>query len=432
MQKKVIVIGGGFAGLTAAAYLVKNKFHVTLLESSPKLGGRAYTFKYKEANATIDNGQHILMGCYFETLKFLDMIGAKNNFQFQKKLEVNFVKENFEVLPLIAFTSIYPLNLLIGVMNFKAISLSERLNLLKVFAKLPFYKSGKFSKINVKQWLEMEDQSKNVQVAFWKILAVGALNTSIEKASAVIFIDILKQIFLNGSKAAAIVLPKYGLSDSYCKDAVEFICSNGGEIKLSDTVTYLSVNDGLITNIKTINNTYAGFDFVVTAVPAYAFSKILDDKTNINIPDFNYSSILNIHLWYKENSLPSGFYGLISSPVHWVFNKGTHLNIVISDADYLVAKSDEEILKMVNTELKKFFNFNPDSITKHKIIKEKRATFVPSAEVLSNRPLQRSHIKNLLLAGDWVDTGLPSTIESAAKSGRIAAEIIMNECKLKN
>jgi phytoene dehydrogenase-like protein len=100
MQKKVIVIGGGFAGLTAAAYLAKNKFKVTLLEGSPKLGGRAYSFLDRETNTIIDNGQHILMGCYNDTIKFLSLIGASDNFILQNKLEVNFVKEGFQILPL--------------------------------------------------------------------------------------------------------------------------------------------------------------------------------------------------------------------------------------------------------------------------------------------------------------------------------------------
>jgi zeta-carotene desaturase len=87
MQKKVIVIGGGFAGLSTAAYLAKNNFKVTILEASPKLGGRAYSFFDSETKTVIDNGQHILMGCYYETISFLSLIGASENFYFQKKLK---------------------------------------------------------------------------------------------------------------------------------------------------------------------------------------------------------------------------------------------------------------------------------------------------------------------------------------------------------
>lgn len=427
MQKKVIVIGGGIAGLAAAAYLAKNKFKVTLLEASPKLGGRAYSFLDKDTNTIIDNGQHILMGCYFETLKFLSLIGAKENFYFQKRLEVNFVKEGFQILTLKSVPLFYPLNLIIGLMNFTAINLSDRFNLLKVFLKLPFYSSDKFSEMNVKEWLNFENQSQTVQDSFWKILAIGALNTSIEKASAKIFIDILKQIFLKGNKSASIILPKYALSESYCSSAEKFILENGGEIILSESVEKIIISNEKITDIHSSKNVFLDFDFVISAIPAYALSRIIEDENKINIPDFKYSSILNIHLWLKENIIPEGFFGLINSPLHWVFNKGTHLNIVISDADELVNKPDEELFNMVKNEMQKFFLLDSKLITKFKIIKEKRATFNPSNDIINKRPAQKTQIKNLVLAGDWVDTGLPSTIESAVKSGRVAANIIIGE-----
>lgn len=427
MLKKVIVIGGGFAGLSAAAYLAKNKFKVTLLEASPKLGGRAYSFLDKETNSVIDNGQHILMGCYHETLKFLSLIGAKENFHFQKRLEVNFVKEGFQVLPLRSFSFVYPINLLIALLRFEAISFSERIGLLKVFIELIFLSSDKFSNMNIKNWLEKEKQSQNVQDAFWRILAVGALNTNIEKASAKMFIDILKQIFLKGNKSATIVLPKYGLSESYCKNAEKFILNNEGEIILSEPVEKIIISDGMLAEIHSSNQAFLDFDFVVSAIPAFSLARIIDDETNFIFPDFKYSSILNIHLWLKQNILPDGFFGLINSPLHWVFNKGTHLNIVISDASELLNKSDEDLIEMVKDEMKKFFLLDSKLISGHKIIKEKRATFIPSSDIIDKRPAQETQIKNLILAGDWVDTSLPSTIESAVKSGKAAADVIISK-----
>jgi len=426
MPKKVIVIGGGFAGLTAAAYLSKNNYQVTLLEASPKLGGRAYSFHDKETNTVLDNGQHILMGCYFETLNFLSLIGASENFNFQKRLEVNFVKEGFRVLPLKSFPSFYPLNLLVGMLKYKAINISERMSLIKIFLKLPFYSVDKLSQLNIKDWLDKENQTINVQDAFWRILAVGALNTSIEKASAKVFIDILRQIFLTGKKAATIILPKHGLSESYCKNAEEFIRHNEGAVVFSDAVNKLILKDEKINEVHTTNKVYSEFDYVVTTIPSYALSRIIDEEMKINIPELTYSSILNIHLWTKDKSFPEGFYGLINSPIHWVFNKGTHLNIVISDADELVNRQDEEIMMMVEEEMNKYFLLPPDSISSYKVIKEKRATFIPSGDIIDKRPLQQTKIRNLVLAGDWVDTGLPSTIESAVKSGRIAAEMILS------
>jgi len=425
MQKKVIVIGGGFAGLTAAAYLAKNKFKVTLLEASPKLGGRAYSFHYKETNTIIDNGQHILMGCYYDTIKFLSLIGASDNFIFQNKLEVNFLKEGFQILPLKSFPVFYPLNLILGLMNFGAINFGDRAKLLKVFMKLPFYSAVNYSNLRIEEWLQKENQSQAVQEAFWKILAVGALNTSIKKASANIFIDILKQIFLRGNKASTIILPKYGLSESYVKNVQQFIMQLGGEIFLSESIDKVVIEDSSLVELHSPKKVYSEFDYVVSAVPSFAFAKLFDETHKFNIPDFEYSSILNIHIWLKKNVLPDGFFGLINSPLHWVFNKGTHLNIVISDANELVNNSDEELIEIVKVEMHKFFLSERELISNYKIIKEKRATFIPSNSIIDKRPAQKTKIKNLILSGDWVDTGLPSTIESAVKSGRVAAEIVI-------
>jgi uncharacterized protein with NAD-binding domain and iron-sulfur cluster len=107
-----------------------------------------------------------------------------------------------------------------------------------------------------------------------------------------------------------------------------------------------------------------------------------------------------------------------------VFNKGTHINIVISDANEFTNKSDDNILELLKGELKKYFLLDSELISKYKVIKEKRATFIPSKEIINNRPSQKTNINNLVLAGDWVDTGLPSTIESAVKSGRVASKIV--------
>ena len=138
--------------------------------------------------------------------------------------------------------------------------------------------------MNIKEWLEKENQSQDVQAAFWRILAVGALNTSIEKASAKIFIDILKQIFLKGNSAATIVLPKYGLSESYCKNAEEYIVKNGGEIILSEPVEKIIISDDNITEIHSSKKVFLDFDFVVSAIPAFAMNRIIDDENKISNP----------------------------------------------------------------------------------------------------------------------------------------------------
>ena len=179
-----------------------------------------------------------------------------------------------------------------------------------------------------------------------------------------------------------------------------------------------------IKEIRNSHQSYSDFDFVISAIPAFALNRIIGNPKVLTFPEFEYSTILNIHIWLKKNALPIGFFGLINSPLHWVFNKGSHLNIVISDANEIAVKSDQELIAIVKEEMKKYFLLDPDLISDYKILKEKRATFIPSKEIVGTRPNQKTKIKNLVLAGDWVNTGLPSTIESAVKSGRVAAEII--------
>jgi squalene-associated FAD-dependent desaturase len=424
-SKKVIIVGGGFAGLSAGVFLSDAGFNVEILEASPKLGGRAYSFVDEISNSVIDNGQHILMGCYNDTLKFLRLIGAEDNLIFQNRLKVNYLKKDFELFTLKAFPLPYPFNLLFGLLNYKAISLNERLKLLKFFLKIHLYADRELSKLTVKEWLEKEGQNENIRKAFWDFLAIGALNTSIEKASAKTFSDILKEIFFRGNKAATIILPRYGLTETYCNNSVQLIEEKGGTIALSEQVLEIKVINNFVSEVVTSKRSIKDFDFVISSVPQYALGKIISEE-NI-IPQFNlsYSSILTIHIWLTENKLKEDFYGLIGSPIHWVFNHGSHISLVRSDADEIIEKSKEEILDIAACELKKFMIIDNDKIKSYKVIKEKRATYIPSNNILNKRPHAKTKVKNLFLAGDWIETGLPSTIESAVKSGRIAAEEII-------
>ncbi len=425
-MKKCIVIGGGFAGLTAAAYLSNSGFKVELLEASPKLGGRAYSFKDSSTGSTIDNGQHIMMGCYYDTLKFIKLIGAEDNFLFQKRLEINFLTSDSKLIELKSFPLPYPFNLLFGLMNFKAISISNRIRFLKLFLKLPFINIEKLKELTVYDWLIKENQNEKIREAFWEILSVGALNTSIKKASALTFAIILKEIFLKGNKSATIILPKYGLSESYCESAASFIRKKNGIINLTEAVERMAISDGKIVEIETSKRKIDDFDFVISSVPFHAIKKIIPQLKYQKNFELSYSAILTVHIWLKENMLKEKFYGLINSPVHWLFNHDDHFTIVVSDANDLIEKTKEEIFEVIYSELEQFIKIKKSDILSYKIIKEKRATFIPSKEILFNRPKSITEFNNLFIAGDWTDTKLPSTIESAVKSGRVAAAQIIN------
>src|ERR1035438_4301250 len=374
-MKKIVVIGGGFAGLSAASFLSNSGFKIELLEASPKLGGRAYSFVDHETGAVIDNGQHILMGCYNETLKFFRLIGAENNLSKQSHLSLNFVKQNFELCPLLVSGSLYPFNLLSAVLNYSAISFYEKLLFIKFFSKIYLYTDKDLKKLTVYEWLLLEKQTPNLIKSFWEILSVSALNTDIKKASANIFAAVLKNIFFNGNDASVIILPFLGLTETYCDNAFRFITNKKGSVSLSEPVITLNVitgsdketlpfllvmkgsvslsepvitlnvQDGIIKEIVTTKRVISGFDCVISALPLYALKKIVTENNFLSDLELDYSSILTVHLFLKKNWIGNSFYGLIDSPVQWIFNKGTHLTVVISNADKFMDVSQEEIIE---------------------------------------------------------------------------------------
>jgi squalene-associated FAD-dependent desaturase len=426
-MKRCLIIGGGIAGLNAASILTSKKIPVTLIESSPKPGGRTYSFLDKDTDTVIDNGQHIMMGCYSDTLSFVKLIGAENNFDYQKNLTLNFLHKSKKHYRLNANVYFYPVNLLYAILRYNILSTNEKFSFIGFILKLPFLSERSLRNLNVKEWLVKENQSVNAIKYFWEILCVGALNTSLEKASALIFYKILMQIFLKGNFASTIILPKHGLSESLIDSAIFFIVKNGGKIIPSETVKELIIENQKIVTVKSDTNSYNNYDFVISALPLYGLEKIIPLKAlDINL-EIQYSAILNIHLWISGFKFQEKFYGLLDSQLHWIFVKENHINIVISNANTMAEKSKEEIFDLVMDELEQFISINKSDVQHYKIIKGKRATFIPEIDISNRRPNSKTKIKNLFLAGDWINTGLPSTIESAAKSGRIAADLVFHE-----
>lgn len=427
-MRKCIIIGGGLAGLSSGVYLSRAGINVTILEASPKLGGRSYSLKDNATGDIIDNGQHLLMGCYNYTLDFLRLIGTEHLLPFPKNLSVKFVNRNAEQSELTASAYFYPFNLLVAFLNFRAISFKERLSAAFFAGKILLYSDKELKRLTVLELLRKENQSDRTIKSFWEIIAAGALNADLDKVSAKLFTDILKQIFLTGGKSFLTLVPQTGLSELYCENALEFIRQRGGEICCSTKIEKLNFERNKIVSIASNKEIFENFDFVVSAVPPYALSKLTDNELEeeLNLNKFQTSPILSAHLWLKENKFKESFYGLIESDVQWVFNHGSYISITISNAEKFINMDHDEIKNIMLCDLKKYFPFfSESSVSQIKIIKEKRATFVPSNEILNLRPGSNTKYKNFFLAGDWTDTALPATIEGAVKSGKTAAENIL-------
>ncbi len=423
-MKKCLIVGGGLAGLSSAVSLAKQNINVHLIEASPKFGGRAYSFLDEKSGNEIDNGQHLLLGCYYETIKFIKLIGAENLFHFQKQLEINFVARDKIKHQLKPTDLPYPLGLFFGLLNYDVLSIADKIKIILLIAQLPFIQSEKYLNISVEDWLIEQSQSRNCIKSFWEIIAVGALNSQLKDASAKMFIDILKVIFLGGSDASAMIIPKVGLSKAFVDPAVNFLNANNTELLLSEKLLEISSTQNKAVAVRTDKGNINDFDAVVLAIPSYALNKI--NATNIILEndktDLSTASILTLHLWLKENKLKKPFYAFIDSRLHWVFNHGEYITTVTSSADELIEKSQEELFSIISAELSSYLGINIENISSYKIIKEKRATVIPNKENLMKRPSTKTKLENVFLAGDWTNTGLPATIEGAIKSGNIAAK----------
>ena len=424
-MKHVCVIGGGLAGLSSAVYLSTRGYKVELIEASPKLGGRTYTLHNPAFDDYYDNGQHILMGCYLESIAFLKTLGTFDKLHSQVALNVNFVERGGRIACLNIPKRGYPLNLMLGFLIYKGLAIEDRLKVIDFFLDLLCVFEEDLSGMTAYEWLKKEKQSDRALKAFWEILVVAALNTSIRRASAEIFCRILKRIFFLGRDSAAILIPSPDLNALFITPSQKIIESYKNKITLSEKVQKIEFEESNAVRILTNKRAVSGFDYLILAVPVHAVQKIQFTGLNQSLlfPKLEYAPILNMHLWLSENPFAQKFYGLIGSDVQWLFNHGKHISLTSSSAENLIGLDNGEIKKHFCTELGSFFPlFRQEYAADSMVIKEKRATFIPDISSNLNRKENIGSFRNVAFAGDWVDNDLPATIESAVLSGKSAFE----------
>lgn len=449
MTQSVAIIGGGFAGLAAGVYLAEKGFKVDLFEKRPILGGRAYSVKDSKTGDTLDNGQHLMMGCYHSTLAFLEKIGTRHLVEFQEKMEVNFADKNGNFYSLKCPNWPAPLNLLAGLIRLKTLDASEKWGLMKMMAGVKRLNEKEFDSldsITCEQWLALWQQSEESILNFWEPLILATLNETPQISSAQMLAVVIREALLKSKQDSKMVISKVGLSDLYTIAAQKFIESFGGKIHLRAGVkniqTAPSLSKGEVKQIAKItleDGSEHQANYYISTTPAEAFLPLLNSELRQEdffkrFEEISYSPILGVNLWFDKDITDKTFVGILDSPVHWVFNKskilGSHnyLSLVISGAHKLKDLPAEELLKLCLNEIGKAFPRAKEAkLLHHRILKETKAT--PSFGIGSSqlRPTYETPISNLFLAGDWTKTGLPATIEGAVKSGRELAELIFQK-----
>ena len=442
----VVVVGAGFAGLSAASALAAAGLRVTVVEARPQLGGRATAFNDRESGELVDNGQHVLFGCYRETFAFLRRIGADANVLLQSSLIVPFVdavgrRSELRCPPLPS-----PLHLLAAVLDWDAMPWSERLSVLRLArpllaARRELAATGRVTTtpgtLTVSDWLRLHRQGSRLRSWLWEPLAVAALNQQPEDASAAPFLRVLAEMFGTDPSAASIGLPLKPLHQMYAEPARAFIEAHGGTVR-TNALARLVVSGESVTGVDVRGESIA-CERVVAAVPWFALRTLFGAEPPRAMHEIislasslDSMPIVTVNLWYDRPVMEEPFVGLPGRAMHWVFDKrfafgesASHLSLVASGAETLVREETTALVSRASEEVAQALApARSARLLRGTVIREKHATF-SLAPGQPQRPGSWTPIKGLVLAGDWIDTGLPGTIESAVVSGHRAALAVL-------
>jgi zeta-carotene desaturase len=298
----------------------------------------------------------------------------------------------------------------------------------------------------VEQLLIALGQSDNSRSCFWYPVALATLNESPDRAAGVLFAEVLSRAFFASRLDSQFVLPKVGLSDLYTNDARRFIELHGGRVELKTPVETFRLSDGRVSGLQLRSGDSIPVDACISAVPPRALTSLLPSElrtlsTIERLGAFEPSPIVSVHLWFDRPLLGHDFVGLLGTTTHWLFNRtkitaepGANgnqcLSAVISAGRQVIDWSPARITDTVVSDIRALFpEARGGRMLRSVVLKEKQATISPAPASERLRPGPETGIDNWFLAGDWTDTGLPPTIESAVTSGERAAALVIERLR---
>ena len=431
----VIVVGGGYAGISAATALAEQGVKVDLLETRSTLGGRVYTIPPGETfPAPCDNSPHLFMGCYRDTWSLFKRLEIENAFHWINPLEITWVTPGGVPITFSCARLPAPLHLVVGLIRSKAFPLKEKFSLalaLQRFARKPF--SIPKNILTLGHFLNYTRQGPLSLERFWGPLCRAVMNLQPESSSLIEFGEALHRAFFGKRAESALAIPAKPLSELAFPKVESYLQQRGGSVHLGDGACQLRLASGPF-EVETASGRIFKGDVLVLALPPRSLESLWatsDLPSPVSAGQMGRSPILSVNLLLDRSVMAGQWAGLPGAHFEWVFNRnanwgypgpGQYLSLVASADQDLALKSDEEILVLASEELQRHFPRAQTAQRLHsKVIKEMAATFKLTPATSPLRPKCETVFDNVFLAGDFTATDLPATIESACRSGHRAA-----------
>jgi squalene-associated FAD-dependent desaturase len=417
----VIVLGGGLAGLSAAAALGGAGHSVTILEARPFLGGRATSYEIGEES--IDNCQHVLLRCCVNLLDFYRRLGVDGKIAFHR--EYTFIEPGGRRSVLRTGVLPAPAHFFGSFLGLSFLSLREKLAVGRAMRAI-LRESGTrvdLDRITMRQWLEEKKQPAGAIERFWRQVLVSAVNEELDRMAASHGLHVFRQGFLAGANSHEMGVPAVPLGDLYSGDAWKQI--GNVEIRLRTPVEKIMIENGAVRGVIANGEKFAA-DHYLCALP---FERVpaVAPELGLDLSAFEHSPITGIHLWFDRPVTDLPHATLLDRTIQWMFNKGEgrYVQLVVSASRSLVEMPRADVISLALKELAEFFPAVRDAkLEKAHVVKEVRATFSAKPGLESLRPVSRTSVRNLFLAGDWTRSGWPATMEGAVRSGYLAAESV--------
>ncbi len=442
-----MIIGAGLAGLSAAEAIARehpDRFDITLLEAKRTVGGRAGSFTDPRSGEIVDRCQHIAMGCCTNLIGLLDRCGLGDSMRRYTDLEFHHPDHR----PSRFAASKYlppPLHLAGAIGSLRYLTARQKRDVRRALVRLIRTPGDKIRHWSARDWLRQQRQDDHTMRLFWDVVLISALGGSSESVSMLA----ARKVFIDGFAAARgasdLLVPKRPLSVLFGSCLAEKIESLGARIHTRSTVTGLIRERDNLLAVETAEGCRFDADQVISAVPWNAVGNLVEGVDTLSFDSFDRipaSPITGLHLWFDREITDRRHCVMVGTRAQWLFRQPCssaspgspcYYQVVISargrcsevSPDQL-AEQPDQLVEQVVAELRHAFPAaRKAKLVRSRIVTDPRSVFLWSPEVEAIRPAAGTLLPWFHLAGDWIATGWPATMEGAVISGRMAAASVL-------